>query len=157
MVDPNESLDREPEAEQQPAPAAPPEPELKARWRWQPGQQLEREVGTLATRTEACVELYHSHALDRVAGLLQSFNEGFTHVMFDRTQSETTLCDEYENAVFHVEYRLCEEQRDQLRVSWAAQAADPRHSDAELLALARQIADQLGGGTNLRLIEVPTE
>ncbi len=144
----------------EPTPQLDPAPQ-QARWKWRPEQQTEPTSGfqrqAWTTRTEACVELYHSHALDRVAALLQSFNEGFTHVMFDRIQSETILSDEYASTAFHVEYRLCEQQRDQLRISWADQAADHRHSDAELLALARQIADQLGGGTNLRLIEVPTE
>ncbi len=101
---------------------------------------------------EARIDLFESHAFMKVAAVLQSFNEGFTHVYFDRVSGNTILSDEYENAKFHITYCLCEAQRDQLWVRWVQR--NTRHGDAELLALARQIAHLLGGGTNLRLVDI---
>lgn len=116
-----------------------------------------REQQVRQTRTEACVDLFHNHALDRMTALLQSFNEGFVHVSFDRQITETILIDEYDNQLFHVEYHLRDDDRDQVRIRWSDCLGSRDRNDAELLALARQIADLLGGGTNLRLREIAVE
>jgi hypothetical protein len=104
-------------------------------------------------RTVACIDLYHSHALDQIGALLQSFNEGFVHCVFDASDQQGSLIDEYENDRFRVAYLLREEGHDQIQVSWAENDTCLKGSDTELLALARQIASLLGGGTNLRFWE----
>jgi hypothetical protein len=103
--------------------------------------------------TVACIDLYHSHALDRIGALLQSFNEGFVHCVFDASEQQGLLIDEYANNRFRVAYLLREEGHDQIQVRWAENDACFKGSDTELLALARQIASLLGGGTNLRFWE----
>jgi hypothetical protein len=111
-----------------------------------------RRIPYVSEGVEARVELYQSHALTQVETLLRSFDEGFIHVFFDRDDGEDVLCDEYENADFHVTYRMREHKRDELRVRWVGKKSSRVHCDAELLALARQLAYMLGGGTNLRLV-----
>lgn len=101
---------------------------------------------------EACIELFHSHAFTYVSGILQSFGEEFHHVSFDGLEDAEMLSDEYENSRFHVTYCLREQRRDELRVRYGP-ISGSKHSDAELLALARQLAHLLGGGTNLRLVD----
>jgi len=101
---------------------------------------------------EARIELFHSHAFTYVSGILQSFGEEFHHVSFDGVEDGELLSDEYENSRFHVTYCLREQGRDELRVRYGL-ISGSKHSDAELLALARQLAHLLGGGTNLRLVD----
>ncbi|MCG8349055.1 MAG: hypothetical protein MI924_14890 [Chloroflexales bacterium] len=115
-------------------------------------KQTRRRIPYVSEGVEARVELYQSHALTQVETLLRSFDEGFIHVFFDRDDGEDVLCDEYENADFHVTYRMREHKRDELRVRWVGKKSSRIHCDAELLALARQLAYMLGGGTNLRLV-----
>jgi hypothetical protein len=101
---------------------------------------------------EARIELFHSHAFTYVSGILQSFGEEFHHVSFDGLEDGEMLSDEYENNRFHVTYCLREQRRDELRVRYGT-ISGSQHGDAELLALARQLAHLLGGGTNLRLVD----
>ncbi|MCU0494315.1 MAG: hypothetical protein MUD01_22230 [Chloroflexaceae bacterium] len=102
---------------------------------------------------EARIDLHHSHAFMKVSAILTSFNEGFIHAEFDRLEGIDILTDEYENARFHVTYCLHEQGRDEVRVRWMPQVPQQDRDDNELLALARQIAHLLGGGTNLRLLD----
>jgi hypothetical protein len=107
-----------------------------------------------ARQTVACIDLYQSHALERVYSVLQSFNEGFVRSVIDASPAqEDELIDIYTSERFYIAYRMREGKRDQLQVSWLNGGREGKHSDAELLALARQIASLLGGGTNLHFWE----
>lgn len=105
---------------------------------------------------QACIDLFKSHGLLRIASVLQSFDEGFTHAALDEKDADSFV-DVYANTTFHVAYLIRDCGRDQIQVRWLNAAVGRSRNDGELLALARQIATYLGGGTNLRLIEIPAE
>ncbi len=102
---------------------------------------------------EARIDLFQSHAFWKVELLLKSFDEGFKQVYFDRIDSAGVLSDEYDNGIFNVAYCLHDHGRDEVWISWSDELDRRGHRDEELVALARQIAHLLGGGTNLRLLE----
>lgn len=115
-------------------------------------EERRKHMPPLPGGIEARVELFHSHAFTCIAAVLQSFDEGFSHTYFDRIVDTALLSEEFANDTFRVAYCLNETGRDEVRVAWNQQVSATNHGDAELLALARQVAHLLGGGTNLRLV-----
>jgi hypothetical protein len=105
---------------------------------------------------QACIDLFKSHSPLCVAGVLQSFAEGFQHLALS-VDAGDTFVDAYANTTFYVAYYIYDCGRDQIHVRWLDASVGRGRNDAELLALARQLASYLGGGTNLRLIEIPAE
>ncbi|NJM05017.1 hypothetical protein HC891_00490 [Candidatus Gracilibacteria bacterium] len=105
---------------------------------------------------QACIDLFKNHAPLCIASVLQSFDEGFQHIALNIDETDSII-DAYANTTFYVAYYIYERSRDQIRVRWLNAAVGYGRNDAELLALVRQLASYLGGGTNLRLIEIPVE
>lgn len=102
---------------------------------------------------EVRLELFQSHAFLNVGELLRSYDQSFSDGHFSQSADEGVMCAIYTSSQLRVIYYSHSKGRDELGVCWADPASRPEDAHNRLREQARQLAEILGGGTNVRLME----